>query len=358
MAAEKRTSVAPTLAWIGGVDGHLRIIDQTLLPAQFREIDLADPEKVWEAIRSLRVRGAPAIGVAAAYGLVLGLRRVLKEDRPAVEKRVAEVADYLATSRPTAVNLFWALDRMRRVMGEHPDLSAAELIALLLEEARKIEQEDCEMCAAIGRHGAELLADGTGVLTHCNAGSLATAGEGTALSVIYAAIRQGKKIHVFVDETRPLLQGARLTSWELTRRGIPATLLCDSAAGWIMHEGRVQAVVTGADRIAANGDSANKIGTYSVAVLAKAHKIPFYIAAPSSTFDLEIPNGEAIPIEERPEQEVTGPFERVTAPEGMRARNPAFDVTPAELITCIVTERGLIRPVNAETVRKVIGPSK
>ena len=169
---------------------------------------------------------------------------------------------------------------MRRVVGEHPDLPAAELIALLLEEARKIEQEDCEMCAAIGRHGAELLADGTGVLTHCNAGSLATAGEGTALSVIYAAIRQGKKLHVFVDETRPLLQGARLTSWELTQRGIPATLLCDSAAGWIMHEGHVQAVVTGADRIAANGDSANKIGTYSVAVLAKAHKIPFYIAAP------------------------------------------------------------------------------
>ena len=208
MAAEKRTSVAPTLAWIGGVDGHLRIIDQTLLPAQFREIDLADPEKVWEAIRSLRVRGAPAIGVAAAYGLVLGLGRVLKENRPAVEKRVAEVADYLATSRPTAVNLFWALDRMRRVGGEHPDLPAAELIALLLEEARKIEQEDCEMCAAIGRHGAELLADGTGVLTHCNAGSLATAGEGTALSVIYAAIRQGKKLHVFVDETRPAAAGS------------------------------------------------------------------------------------------------------------------------------------------------------
>jgi methylthioribose-1-phosphate isomerase len=355
MSADQKTSVAPTLTWVGDVDGHLRIIDQTLLPAQFREINLAEPEQVWEAIRALRVRGAPAIGVAAAYGLVLGLRGVANADRPAVERRVTEVADYLATSRPTAVNLFWALDRMRSVVPAHPQLSASELIARLLEEARRIEQEDCEMCAAIGRYGAELLADGSGVLTHCNAGSLATAGDGTALSVIYAAVRQGKRLHVYVDETRPLLQGARLTSWELTQRGIPATLLCDSAAGWIMREGHVQAVVTGADRIAANGDAANKIGTYSVAVLAKQHKIPFFIAAPSSTFDLKLPDGRAIPIEERPEREVTDPFGRVTAPEGMRARNPAFDVTPAELITCLVTERGLIRPVTADAIRKVIG---
>jgi methylthioribose-1-phosphate isomerase len=358
MAVKERKSVAPTLAWVGEVGGHLRIIDQTLLPAQFREIDLAEPEQVWEAIRALRVRGAPAIGVAAAYGVVLGLSEVAAKDRSAVERRVTEVADYLATSRPTAVNLFWALDRMRNVVGTHPQLSASELVARMLEEARQIEQEDCEMCAAIGRHGAELLADGTGVLTHCNAGSLATAGDGTALSVIYAAVRQGKQLHVFVDETRPLLQGARLTSWELTQRGIPATLLCDSAAGWIMHEGRVQAVVTGADRIAANGDAANKIGTYSVAVLAKEHKIPFYVAAPSSTFDLDLPDGKAIPIEERAESEVTEPFERVTAPEGMRARNPAFDVTPAALITCLITEKGLIRPVNADNVRKVIGTAK
>jgi methylthioribose-1-phosphate isomerase len=358
MAIKERKSVAPTLAWVGEVGGHLRIIDQTLLPAQFREIDLAEPEQVWEAIRTLRVRGAPAIGVAAAYGVVLGLREVAAKDRSVVERRVTEVADYLATSRPTAVNLFWALDRMRNVVGTHPQLSASELVARMLEEARQIEQEDCEMCAAIGRHGAELLADGTGVLTHCNAGSLATAGDGTALSVIYAAVRQGKQLHVFVDETRPLLQGARLTSWELTQRGIPATLLCDSAAGWIMHEGRVQAVVTGADRIAANGDAANKIGTYSVAVLAKEHKIPFYVAAPSSTFDLDLPDGKAIPIEERAESEVTEPFERVTAPEGMRARNPAFDVTPAALITCLITEKGLIRPVNADNVRKVIGTAK
>jgi methylthioribose-1-phosphate isomerase len=358
MTAVLANSVAPTLRWVGEVDGHLRIIDQTLLPAQFKEIDLAEEEQVWEAIRALRVRGAPAIGVAAAYGVVIGLKEVAKAERAAVEKRTTEVADYLATSRPTAVNLFWALDRMRDVVTAHPELSGPDLIARLLEEARQIEQEDCEMCAAIGRHGSELLVDGTGVLTHCNAGSLATAGDGTALSVIYAAVRQGKNLHIFVDETRPLLQGARLTSWELTQRGIPATLLCDSAAGWIMREGKIQAVVTGADRIAANGDTANKIGTYSVAVLAKEHKIPFYVAAPSSTFDFDLPDGRAIPIEERPEKEVTGPFERVTAPEGMRARNPAFDVTPASLITCIITERGLIKPVNADMVRKVIRGGK
>jgi methylthioribose-1-phosphate isomerase len=310
---------------------------------------------VWEAIRALRVRGAPAIGVAAAYGVVIGLRGVAGADRPAVERRLAEVIDYLATSRPTAVNLFWALDRMRNVARAHSDLSGAALVARLLEEAREIEREDREMCAAIGRYGAELLGDDTGVLTHCNAGSLATAGDGTALSVIYAAVRQGKRLHVYVDETRPLLQGARLTSWELTQRGIPATLLCDSEAGWIMKEGHVQAVVTGADRIAANGDSANKIGTYSVAVLARQHGIPFFIAAPSSTFDLNLADGGAIPIEERPEREVSRPFDRVTAPEGMRARNPAFDVTPAELITCLITERGLIRPETRENVRRVIG---
>jgi methylthioribose-1-phosphate isomerase len=358
MTVMEGKSVAPTLRWVGDADGHLRIIDQTLLPAKFREIDLVEPKQAWEAIRALRVRGAPAIGVAAAYAVVLGLREVADSDRADVERRVTEVADYLATSRPTAVNLFWALDRMRSVVTAHAELSGPELIDRMLEEARQIEQEDCEMCAAIGRHGAELLVDGTGVLTHCNAGSLATAGDGTALSVIYAAVRQGKNLHVFVDETRPLLQGARLTSWELTQRGIPATLLCDSAAGWLMHEGRVQAVVTGADRIAANGDAANKIGTYSVAVLAKEHKIPFYIAAPSSTFDFNLPDGRAIPIEERAEKEVTSPFDRVTAPEGMRACNPAFDVTPAGLITCLITERGLIRPVNTETVRKVIGTAK
>jgi methylthioribose-1-phosphate isomerase len=348
------TPITSTLAWIGDVGGCLRIIDQTLLPGELRQIDLVTPEQVWEAIRALRVRGAPAIGVAAAYGVVIGLRTVRDARRTTFDRRLHEVAAYLETSRPTAVNLAWALGRMQRVAASRPELSSAEMATRLLEEARQIEIEDREMCLAIGRAGADLLADGTGVLTHCNAGALVTTGDGTALAVIYAAVRQGKRLHVFVDETRPLLQGARLTAWELTERGIPATLLCDSAAGWIMHEGHIQAVVTGADRIAANGDTANKIGTYSVAHLARAHGIPFYVAAPTSTFDLSAPDGRSIPIEERSSTEVTQPFGRQTAPPTISARNPAFDVTPAELITALVTDRGLIQPVNRDTIRNVI----
>jgi methylthioribose-1-phosphate isomerase len=348
------TPIAPTLAWIGDLGGCLRIIDQTLLPAELRQIDLVTPEQVWEAIRALRVRGAPAIGVGAAYGIVIGLQTVRDAQRTTFDRRLHEVAAYLETSRPTAVNLAWALGRMQRVAASRPELSSAEMAIRLLEEARQIEIEDREMCLAIGRAGADLLADGTGVLTHCNAGALVTTGDGTALAVIYAAVRQGKRLHVFVDETRPLLQGARLTAWELTERGIPATLLCDSAAGWIMHEGHIQAVVTGADRIAANGDTANKIGTYSVAHLARAHGIPFYVAAPTSTFDLSAPDGRSIPIEERSSTEVTQPFGRQTAPPTISARNPAFDVTPAELITALVTDRGLIQPVNRDTIRNVI----
>jgi methylthioribose-1-phosphate isomerase len=348
------TPLTPTLAWIGDLGGCLRIIDQTLLPGELRQIDLVTPEQVWEAIRALRVRGAPAIGVGAAYGIVIGLQTVRDAQRTTFDGRLHEVAAYLETSRPTAVNLAWALGRMQRVAASRPELSSAEMATRLLEEARQIEIEDREMCLAIGRAGADLLADGTGVLTHCNAGALVTTGDGTALAVIYAAVRQGKRLHVFVDETRPLLQGARLTAWELTERGIPATLLCDSAAGWIMHEGHIQAVVTGADRIAANGDTANKIGTYSVAHLARAHGIPFYVAAPTSTFDLSAPDGRSIPIEERSSTEVTQPFGRQTAPPTISARNPAFDVTPAELITALVTDRGLIQPVNRDTIRNVI----
>jgi methylthioribose-1-phosphate isomerase len=347
--------VTPTLAWIGDVGGCLRIIDQTLLPGELRQIDLFTPDQVWEAIRALRVRGAPAIGVAAAYGVVIGLQPVIRAQRADFDRHLGEVTEFLNSSRPTAVNLPWALSRMGSVARSLPNLSAADMAARLLEEARQIETEDREMCAAIGRAGAQLLGDGTGVLTHCNAGSLATAGDGTALAVIYAAVRQGKRLQVFVDETRPLLQGARLTAWELTERGIPATLLCDSAAGWIMREGRIQAVVTGADRIAANGDTANKIGTYSVATLARAHGIPFYVAAPTSTFDLSAPDGSSIPIEERDSDEVTHPFERQTAPAAIKARNPAFDVTPAELITALITERGLIQPVTRETIQSAIG---
>jgi methylthioribose-1-phosphate isomerase len=348
------TPLTATLAWIGDLGGCLRIIDQTLLPGELRQINLVTPEQVWEAIRALRVRGAPAIGVGAAYGIVIGLQTVRDAQRTTFDRRLHEVAAYLETSRPTAVNLAWALGRMQRVAASRPELSSAEMATRLLEEARQIEIEDREMCLAIGRAGADLLADGTGVLTHCNAGALVTTGDGTALAVIYAAVRQGKRLHVFVDETRPLLQGARLTAWELTERGIPATLLCDSAAGWIMHEGHIQAVVTGADRIAANGDTANKIGTYSVAHLARAHGIPFYVAAPTSTFDLSAPDGRSIPIEERSSTEVTQPFGRQTAPPTISARNPAFDVTPAELITALVTDRGLIQPVNRDTIRDVI----
>jgi methylthioribose-1-phosphate isomerase len=355
LTSDRPSAPAPTLAWIGQTAGHLRIIDQTRLPSEFCEIDLRKPEEVWEAIRVLRVRGAPAIGVAAAYGVVLGVQLSAGLDRTVFDRRLKEVCDYLASSRPTARNLFWALERMQKIARDKPSLSASEMVERLLDEARLIEEEDREMCAAIGRHGAALLADGSGVLTHCNAGSLATAGDGTALAVIYAAVAGGKRLHVFADETRPLLQGARLTSWELTQRKIPTTVLCDSAAGWIMREGRIAAVITGADRIAANGDSANKIGTYSVALLAKAHQIPFYIAAPSSTFDLSLPDGTGIPIEERSEGEVTHPFDRPIAPAGVQVRNPAFDVTPAALITCLVTERGLIRPVTPENIRKVLG---
>ncbi|MEX1095080.1 MAG: S-methyl-5-thioribose-1-phosphate isomerase [Planctomycetales bacterium] len=347
----------PTLAWIGdAATGCLRLLDQTLLPVEVREIDCRTLDAVCEAIRALRVRGAPAIGVAAAYGVVVGMEAAARAEGPDFDRRLDQVVKRLASSRPTAVNLFWALDRMRRAATgpAAADLDGRERRARLLDEARAIEAEDRAMCAAIGRHGAGLLADGQGVLTHCNAGSLATAGDGTALSVIFAAAAAGKRPHVYADETRPLLQGARLTAWELAQRGIPCTLICDSAAGWVMREGRVQAVVTGADRIAANGDAANKIGTYSVALLARAHGIPFYVAAPSSTFDLTLPSGNDIPIEQRAAEEITRGFGRQTAPDGVAAYNPAFDVTPAEFIAAIVTERGVIRPVNEDTIRRAI----
>ena len=343
----------PTLTWIGDVWGKLRIIDQTRLPVELVEIELETVKDVWEAIRSLRVRGAPAIGVSAAYGVVLGVRGE-SESRDRFDSNLKHVAEELATSRPTAVNLFWALDRMKACAAANAELAPKEMTERLLEEAQAIEREDREMCAAIGRHGAELLKDGEGVLTHCNAGGLATAGNGTALSVMFAAAAAGKSIHVYADETRPLLQGARLTAWELKQRNIPVTLICDSMAGWVMKQKKVAAVVTGADRIAANGDAANKIGTYSVALLAKAHGIPFYVAAPSSTFDFSLERGDEIPIEERSPEEITHGFGRQTAPEGVETYNPAFDVTPAELIAAIITERGVIQPVNRETIAKVL----
>ncbi len=308
--------------WFGGTDGTLRLLDQTLLPTAVKTLDCQSVDQVFEAIRALRVRGAPAIGVAAAYGVVLGVREAASGNRGQFDERLKAVTDHLAASRPTAVNLFWALDRQRKVAERMSQASPQEVVAALLDEANTIAAEDRAMCSAIGRLGAELLKDGDGVLTHCNAGALATAGNGTALAVIYAMVASGKRLRVFVDETRPLLQGARLTAWELHQRGVPVTLICDSMAATVMRQGKVQAVIVGADRIAANGDTANKIGTYSVACLAKMHNIPFYVAAPSSTFDLSLSSGEQIPIEERSSEEITRGFGRQTAPTASMSSIP------------------------------------
>jgi len=327
-----------TLRW---EDRVLSIIDQTLLPGELRYIELRNAEAVFEAIRSLRVRGAPAIGICAAYGVVVGVLERGPSDAAELRAAVVAAADYLATSRPTAVNLFWALDRMR---GVDTGATVEAGLSALEAEAGAIHVEDRALCRAIGEHGAGLIGPGDGVLTHCNAGSLATAYYGTALSVMYSARDRGVAFRVYADETRPLLQGARLTAWELMQAGIDVTLICDNAAAQVMREGKVQLVVVGADRIAANGDAANKIGTYGVALLAKAHGIPFYVAAPYSTFDRSLGRGEDIPIEQRAAEEVTCGFGARTAPEGVQVYAPAFDVTPAELIAGIITERGILSP--------------
>jgi methylthioribose-1-phosphate isomerase len=345
-----------TIQWVGGTNGFLRLIDQTLLPTRLEYRECRTVEEVWEAIKLLRVRGAPAIGVAAAYGVVLGVQQAHCPTFEAFRERLQEVTDYLRTSRPTAVNLFWALDRMGEVLQDTDKfLASRQLADMLLNEAVSIEKEDRAMCRAIGAAGADLIGEGQGVLTHCNAGGLATADYGTALAVMFAAAEQGRRFRVYADETRPLLQGARLTAWELKQRGIDVTLICDSMAAQVMKEGRVHLAIVGADRIAANGDTANKIGTYGVALLAAAHGIPFYVAAPSSTFDLSLANGDGIPIEQRDPKEVTHGFGRQTAPEGVAVYNPAFDVTPARLIAGIITEKGLIAPVGEETIRATLG---
>jgi methylthioribose-1-phosphate isomerase len=353
----KSASSPRTIEWIGGIDGFIRLIDQTRLPTELVYRDCHSVEEVWEAIKVLRVRGAPAIGVAAAMGVVVGLEPEAQAraytDKESFFRRLKEVTQYLATSRPTAVNLFWALERMERTARDFTGpFEAQAMRQRLLDEALLIEAEDRQMCRDIGRHGAEIVPNGGGVLTHCNAGGLATADYGTALAVLYAAAEQGKRFAVFADETRPLLQGARLTAWELHQRGLDVTLICDNMAAQVMKEGKIGMVIVGADRIAANGDTANKIGTYGVALLAKAHGIPFYVAAPSSTFDLSLPNGDAIPIEQRDPAEVTRGFGKQTAPDGIKVYNPAFDVTPAELITGLITEKGIIRPVTDERIRK------
>ena len=334
-------------------NNRVLMIDQNRLPKEYAELSTDDPEEVARWIETMVVRGAPAIGIAGAYGIALAALKSKDKPRDVFTRDVLAARERLARTRPTAVNLFWALDRMVKVMESSNELGSSELAQRLFEEAQKIHEEDYTMCRRMGEYGAPLLPDEGGVLTHCNAGALATGGYGTALGVIRAAWEAGKKIHVFVDETRPRLQGARLTAWELTRLGIPFTLITDNMAGYFMKKGFIKAAVTGADRIAANGDTANKIGTYSVAVLSKAHGIPFYIAAPLSTIDFNCPDGEHIPIEERDKSEVLSVIPGAEAYTKIEVANPAFDVTPAELITAIITDRGVASPPYSQSLRSL-----
>ncbi len=330
---------------------HLYIIDQTLLPVQAATIELASLEDVWEAIKSLRVRGAPAIGICAAYGVLVGLRSHIDATPETFRDRARRCIEYLATSRPTAVNLFYALDRMRAALDAVPAHTSSQACFAAMEaEADAQYAADIAMCRAIGDCGADLIQEGAGILTHCNAGGLATTGYGTALAPLYTAFERGRHFKVYADETRPLLQGARLTAWELQQAGIDVTLICDNMAAVIMRDGLVQAVLVGADRIAANGDTANKIGTYGVAALARLHGIPFYVAAPSTTFDLKTRTGADIPIELRDGEEIRRLGGIQTAPASVHTYNPAFDVTPGTHITAFVTDRGLLRPPYAETI--------
>jgi len=336
-----------TIQW---TDAGVVMIDQTRLPLEEAYVTCRTYDEVAAAIREMVIRGAPAIGVAAAMGVALGMRQA---DPSHLDADFETVCQTLAATRPTAVNLFWAIGRMQRLYASLRGRSVEEIRRALIDEARRIREEDIAVCRAIGRNGAPLVPDRKTVLTHCNAGALATAGYGTALGVIRAAIESGKTIDVFSDETRPLLQGSRLTAWELQRDGIPCTQITDNMAGHFLKSGRIGCVVVGADRIAANGDVANKIGTYSVAVLAKENGVPFYVAAPISTLDLSLPTGDRIPIEQRAAAEVTHPFGRQVAPDGIGVENPAFDVTPARYVSAIVTERGVARAPYQESLRKL-----
>lgn len=331
-------------------DGRVIMIDQTRLPGEYLELCTRDPEQVAFWIETMVVRGAPAIGVAAAYGIALAAQLHRQESQEKFYRGISEARDRLARTRPTAVNLFWALDRMMELAESYRDKTPSELADILLAEAHNIRDEDYEMCRRMGAFGAELLPDQGGVLTHCNAGALATAGYGTALGVIRAAWESGRKIHVFVDETRPRLQGARLTAWELSQLGIPFTLITDNMAAHFMRKGDILAAVTGADRIAANGDTANKIGTYSVAVNCREHGIPFYIAAPLSTIDFNCPDGDHIPIEERSRDEVLDLIPGSHVYSDISVANPAFDVTPHRYIKAIITDRGIARPPFTESL--------
>ena len=340
-----------TLRWR---NGRLEMVDQRLLPARIEFVACDSAAAVAQGIRDMVVRGAPAIGCAAAYGVALEAQRLARANNASNRAAMHQAFDVLAASRPTAVNLFWALERMRKRMDRSGTSDPAALADILLQEAHDILAEDVRINRAMGAHGASLLADGARVLTHCNAGALATGGHGTALGIIRSAVEAGKRIQVIADETRPFLQGARLTAWEMVQEHIPVTLITDNMAGFMMSRKEVDAVIVGTDRVAANGDVANKIGTYMVAVLAQRHGIPFYVACPLSTIDLAIPDGASIPIEERAASEVTGYRDCQWAAAGVTVRNPSFDVTPAELVTALVTERGIVHRPDAASIRALM----
>jgi methylthioribose-1-phosphate isomerase len=338
---------------INYTNGKVFLLDQTKLPLEKIMLEIPTPDVMWEAIKMLRIRGAPAIGIAAGYGLWLGIKDVSDDATPAEFVSTLQAArDYLATSRPTAVNLFWALDRVVKKMQFSSLQTARELKQLVLDEAKAIQNDERVTAQAIGDYGAPLITNISSVLTHCNAGSLATYGIGTALAPIYVAHQKGQAIHVYADETRPLLQGARLTAWELQQAGVPVTLITDNMSASVMRQGKVGAVIVGCDRVAANGDFANKIGTYGVAILAKEHGLPFYVAAPFSTIDFETLTGNDIVIEEREADEVTHFGERQTAPNAVQVYNPAFDVTPANYVTAFITDRGVIKSPYAENLKQ------
>jgi len=341
-----------TLEW---TDEGVRFIDQTKLPTEEVYVTCKTHEQVADVIRNMVVRGAPAIGVAAAMGIALGVSNSKAESSRDLKRDLDQICDVIGKTRPTAVNLFWAIRRMQEKFERIQIRPIPQIKSDLIEEARRMHAEDIAANQAMGRHGATLMPSTGGVLTHCNAGALATAGYGTALGVIRAAVEQGKKIHVYADETRPFLQGSRLTAWELMKDGIPTTVISDNMAGAMMKQGKIGAIVVGADRIAANGDVANKIGTYTVAILAKEHDIPFYVAAPISTVDLACPDGNGIPIEQRNAQEVTHIGGKQMVPAGVQVENPAFDVTPAKYVAAIITEKGIARAPYEESLRRIAG---
>jgi len=331
----------PTIRWM---ERKIRIIDQTRLPENLVFLDIDNIEDLADAIRKLKVRGAPAIGVAAGMGVALAAKLFSSSEKNDFQTYILETISHLGSTRPTAVNLFWALERMKKVLLSQQNAEIKKIQNALEKEALSIFEEDQHICREMGKHGARLLPQRGTVMTHCNAGGLATADFGTALGVIYSAVEAGKEIQVYANETRPLLQGSRLTAWELQESQIDVTIICDSAAGMVMREKKIDCVIVGADRVAANGDTANKIGTYNLAVLAEKHQVPFYVAAPKSTFDSEIQDGSEIPIETRSQDEVIFGFNKQTGPENVSVYNPAFDVTPHELVTAFITEKGILNP--------------